>query len=538
MSRHVGLSLPLFSIRSSESWGIGEIGDLPRLTSWLARGGFSRVMVLPLGTLPAGETSPYSATSTLSIDPIYISVRDVRDFTHAGGERALSARARAALAAARDAPAVDYDAVRTAKHEALALAFDAFLRREWRRKTGRAAALAAYAEREHAWLDDYALFQALSSAHGQASWREWPAALRDRDPAALDRARRELADDLLRHQYWQWIAETQWQRGREAARAAGVAVYGDLPFVANLQSPEVWARAGEYLLDVSAGVPPDAFSETGQDWGLPTYRWDAIAASGYAWTFQRGRRMAALYDGLRVDHVIGIYRTYGRPPGGVPFFSPEGEAAQVAQGEAVLRALQQSGLALIAEDLGVVPDFLRPSLARLGIPGCKVIRWERDWHADGQPFVDPATYPPVSAAMTGTHDTEPLPLWWATAPLEERRAMLALPLLAASGLTDPECRWSEALRDRLIELAYRAGSNEVFLPVQDFFGWPGRINTPGTVGPENWRWCLPWFVDRVNDVDDAVERARFGRALAEATGRLPASDYTNPPKSQDVTSEG
>lgn len=521
MSRRVGLSVPLFSLRSTRGWGIGEIADLMPFTAWLAQAGFSRVMLLPLGTVQRGETSPYSATSTVAIDPVYIAIEDVEDFTRAGGVAALSPEARDALAAARAATTVDYESVRWAKGEALRLAFAEFRRREWARRSARAAALVTYIAAERDWLDDYALFQAIATAQADRPWREWPAPVRDREPHALAEVRRELATDILRHQYWQWLAEGQWQRARAAARAVGVAVFGDLPFVANMQSPEVWARADEFMLDVSAGVPPDAFSDTGQDWGLPTYRWEAIRAGGYAWTHQRARRMASLYDGLRVDHVIGIYRTYGRPAVGEPFFNPPDEPSQVAQGEAVLTALQATGVLLIAEDLGVVPDFLRPSLARLGIPGCKVMRWERDWHAPGQPFIDPATFSAESVAMTGTHDTEPLAVWWETSSREERAALVALPFFGQRGLADPDAAWSPVLREAFIELAYRAGSDEVFLPIQDLFGWRDRVNTPGTVGPENWTWVLPWLVDRLADLSAAVERAAAARAFARDTGRLP-----------------
>jgi 4-alpha-glucanotransferase len=522
--RRIGLSVPLFSARSTQSWGIGEIPDLIPLAAWLRDGGFSRLMVLPLGTVQRGETSPYSATSTLSIDPVYVATRDVEDFTRAGGEAALAPETRCALDESRRSRTVAYDLVRRAKYEALDLAFRHFYRQEWQQQTDRARALREYIHRERAWLDDYALFLALADTRGNQSWRDWPAALRDREPEALDAARSELSAEIVRHSYWQWLAEAQWQRSRAEARALGVAIYGDLPFVAHMQSPEVWARASEFMLDVSAGVPPDAFSETGQDWGLPTYRWDAIAASGYSWTFQRGRRMAALYDGLRVDHVIGIYRTYGRPPDGEPFFNPAEEEAQVAQGEAVLRALQASGLELIAEDLGVVPDFLRPSLARLGVPGCKVLRWERDWHAPDQPFLDPTLFPAVSVAMTGTHDTEPLPSWWDDLTGADRLALFSLPVFQERGFTDVEMSWNDGLRDALLETAYRAGSADVFLPIQDLFGWRDRINAPGSVGPHNWTWTMPWPVDAIRGVPEAAERAGAARRLAAAAERLPASD--------------
>jgi 4-alpha-glucanotransferase len=517
--RHAGVNVPLFSLRSAESWGIGEIADLLPMVAWLHDAGCSRLMVLPLGTMPPGITSPYSAISTLSIDPIFISLGRVHDFARAGGTAALSFDAQTALGHARHSATVDHDAVRLAKGEALALAFASFVKDEWEQLTPRAGSLAAYVARERWWLDDYALYLAISASRQETSWRAWPNPLRDRDPRALDDARRQLSREVLYHQYLQWIAEGQWQEARVAAHQQGVALVGDLPFVAGVSSPEIWARVGEFRLDVSAGVPPDAFSPTGQDWGLPMYRWDAIRETGYAWMRQRGRRMAGLYDILRVDHVIGLYRTYGRPVQGEAFFSPSDEPGQIEQGEAVMRALSEGGLSLIAEDLGVVPDFLRPSLARLGMPGCKVMRWERDWHAEGAPYLDPAGYPALSAAMTGTHDTEPLAVWWESLPAADRAAVLAIPSLALRGLA-PEDGWSPAVRDALIELAAESGSDEVVLPIQDIFGWSDRVNAPGTVTPHNWTWCLPWPVEDLQRRPEGQERSGFLRALFERTGRL------------------
>jgi 4-alpha-glucanotransferase len=355
-------------------------------------------------------------------------------------------------------------------------------------------------------------------------WRAWPVALRDREPAALDDLRRQLARDVLRHQYWQWVAETQWQDARAAARALGVEVFGDLPFVANAHSPEVWARPGEFRLDLSVGVPPDAFSDEGQDWGLPAYHWDAIRSTDYAWIAQRAGRMAALYDGIRVDHVIGLFRTYCRPADGDPFFSPGDEPEQRAQGRRVLTRLGESGVRIIAEDLGLVPDFLREVLAELSVPGCRVLRWERRWREPGAPFIDPRTYPVDSAAMTGTHDTETVVTWWDDLSREDRHALLALAASAGAADARPRVDWSPAVRDALLGLMYRAGSRELFLPVQDLFGWPDRINVPGTIGDANWSWALPWPVDTLDVQPEAVERRDALAALARASGRAPATD--------------
>ncbi len=198
------------------------------------------------------------------------------------------------------------------------------------------------------------------------------------------RPRESALDGEIRYRsYLQWIADEQWRAARDAA--GDVVIFGDLPFMVALDSADVWARQGEFRLDVSLGVPPDAFSDTGQDWNLPVYRWDVMERGGFEWLTARARRNADLFDGYRVDHVVGFFRTFFREPGGAFGFTPAEEAAQVALGEHVLRVFLASGATIVAEDLGVVPDFVRAAMTRLGVPGCKVFRWQRHWQQPGHP---------------------------------------------------------------------------------------------------------------------------------------------------------
>jgi len=518
VTRRAGLVLPLFSAPGSSSWGIGEFRDLEALAGWAVSAGFSRLMMLPVGTLPHGMSSPYSAMTSMGIDPIYVALDRVDDFQRAGGPDALSASSRRDLDRARRSSRIQYDAIRRVKREALEAAFQQFLDDEWSALTVRAAALAAYIARERGWLEDYALYAALAHATGRGAWRDWPPGVRDREPGALDEARRHLARDILREQYWQWLAESQWHEARRAAHDRGVTIFGDLPFMVAAESADVWARPGEYRFDVSLGVPPDDFSDTGQDWHLPTYRWDVIAAGGYAWFEERARRMAALFDGYRVDHLVGLYRTYGRPVEGRPFFSPATQADQIRQGERMLGILQASGASIVAEDLGLVPDFVRESLAGLGVPGCKVLRWQRRWKSRGQPFIPPADYPVVSAAMTGTHDTETNAVWWDAAEPADRAALADM-LASIGQAVRAGDAWNADVRDAILRAVYGAGSAELFLPMQDVFGWRDRLNTPGTVGDDNWTWRLPWPVDRLEDAPEAIDRAAFCRRLAADSNR-------------------
>jgi 4-alpha-glucanotransferase len=523
-SRRAGILVPLFSIASSASWGIGEIGDLERLAAWLESAGQRFVQLLPINELPLHERSPYSALSAMAIDPQFISLRAVEDFAEVGGEDALPAHDREHLERIRVAAAIDYDQVRSLKYAALHRAFAHFRDREWQSGTRRASEFRAYTEAEAWWLEDYALYRALKAHHGERSWTVWPEPLRNRQPDALAAARVSLADDILFRKYLQWLAGDQWGAARD--RVNPVSLFGDLPFMVSGDSADVWARQDEFRLDASVGVPPDAFSATGQDWGLPVYRWDVFAARDFDWLRDRARRNAALYDGYRVDHLVGFYRTYFRPfDGGAPQFTPAEQDAQIALGEQVLGVFREPGTEIIAEDLGVVPDFVRESLTRLCVPGYKVFRWERDWHAPGQPFKDPHQYAPVSVATSGTHDTEPMAIWWEAASRDEREAVLQIPAIARRIGDDERQRvidsqgLSNHCLEAFLETLFESGSELLILPIQDVFGWRDRINQPATVGDGNWTWRLPWPSDRLTTEPEAMAVANQLREWSEKHGR-------------------
>jgi 4-alpha-glucanotransferase len=516
MPRQAGILLPLFSLRSPSDWGVGEIPDLVPWARWCAAAGVSVAQVLPVNEASRGQNSPYAALSAFAIDPVYLGLEALEDFAAAGGVEALSGDDRALLDRVRAAPVVRWREVRALKERALALAFDRFVRDEWDRRSERARALDAFVRGEAAWLEDHALFAAIHDAEqGGRAWTDWPAPLRDRDPAALADARARLSRRILFHAWLQWQLEEQWHAARAAANRAGVELAGDLPFMVATDSADVWARRGDFRLDARVGVPPDAFSATGQDWGLPVYRWDVMERDGFAWITERARRMADLYDLYRVDHVVGIYRTYFFPSdGSAPGFIPVGEPAQTRNGERVLELFSR-GARVIAEDLGTVPDFVRASLERKRIPGYRVLRWERQWHDPGQPFRDPAAWPATSVATTGTHDTETLAEWWEGMPDDERRALVALPALAPLAARGA-ARFDDGVRDAILDLVYGSGSDLLLLPFQDAFGLRERVNVPGTVTEENWTYRIPRDLAALHGDGDALARLR---ALAERTGR-------------------
>src|SRR5262245_19651029 len=494
MERRAGILLPLFSLRSARDWGIGDLGDLPGFCRWMAAAGHTVLQLLPIAEMATLETSPYGALSAFALDPLYLDVDALEDFVAAGGASALSHAARADLDAARSAAGLAYARVRHAKGEALAAAFAQFERMEAASGSRRAAAFGAFIEAEAWWLDDYLRFRALLDLHGHQPWTTWEPALRDAAPTALDATHGTTARARRYHAWVQWQLAEQWAATRRAAEALGVQLYGDMPFMVSAQSADVWARRHEFRLDATIGAPPDAFSADGQDWGLPAMRWDVMAGSGHAWWRARCRRAAALFAGVRLDHVCGYYRTYERPIGGKPFFRPEDEARQVALGEQLLAHAREagSGLELVGEDLGSVPDFVRQSLHRVGVPGFRVLRWEQD---HGR-FRDPAGYPELSVATTGTHATSSLASWSDDElEAEERAALASLPAFAARpeycATLTPEVH--DAVRGGL----YTAASRLVVLPFVDVYGGRERINVPSTVQDNNWSYRMPWTVEEL-----------------------------------------
>lgn len=506
-------------MRTRTDWGIGQITDLPKCATWLLRVGHRLLQVLPTHELSPGETSPYGALTAFGLDPIYVDPNAIADLDEQTIESALGDSGRRARDAARASERVDYATVRGLKAKVLRAAFDRFYVHEWLAGTARAKSLGTYIESERQWLDDLALYNVLRESHGGWGWSTWPQDERTRTPETVGRVREEHARRLLEVAYVQWILDEQWRGARSEMRTLGIELMGDLPFVVGIESADVWAHAGQFQMGLSLGAPPDEFSAGGQDWGLPPYDWTAMDADNLGWIRARARRAARLYDRLRLDHVVGYFRQWVRPKdaGSVGRFDPQGTEAQTARGTRVLRAMLEEigndALAVdppraIAEDLGVVPPFVREVLRRLGMPGYRVIPWERD----GRQYRDPRNFPEDSVATWSTHDTAPLDGWWDELADEDRTA------LGRRAGVRPETG-SEERSLLLLEDLYRSRSKLVLVLAQELLGVRDRINTPGTVSSQNWSWRLPLPIEDLDN--DERFRRRFDaiRELAQRSGR-------------------
>ena len=518
-SRVAGVTIPLSSIRTTRDWGVGQITDLPAFARWAAGAGQRLVQILPPYELAPGETSPYGARTAFGIDPIYLTPEEIPELDAAAIDAALGSDGRAELLRLRGLGHVDFAAVRALKGRVFRAAFERFYEREWQPGTARAQGLKAFLVAQP-WATDLATYVALRDHHNQWSWQHWPPEQREHGKEALEEAHKTLARPILEHEYLQWQADEQWQRAKRGVNDLGVEVMGDLPFIVGTESADVWAHASEFRREVSLGAPPDAFSEDGQDWGLPAYNWERMDRTNLAWIRARTRHAATLYDRFRLDHVVGYFRMFVRPPkdpakpGPMPkgWFDPSDEHAQDIRGERVLRIIQtEAGTTrVIGEDLGVIPPFVRRTLTALGIPGYRVLPWEND----AGRFRDPTAYPASSVATWSTHDTAPIVSWWDELPANDRAELASLAGLDEKASRDPDARWLPLLR-----LLFRSASELTLVLPQELLGERSRINTPGTVGGGNWTYRLPRPLEEL-EADPAVSaRMRAVKDVVRESGR-------------------
>jgi 4-alpha-glucanotransferase len=512
MQRIAGVLVPLFSLRTTKDLGRGEIRGLIPMADFALAMGHRMIQVLPIDETARGEASPYSAMSVMAIDPLYISVRGLE-----GIDEADIASAQA-FAGPGDPP--DAVKLKAARMNLLGKSERYFAAEA---SPDERCAFEEFEDRNREWLHDYALFRALKEKFGWSEWETWPDGLNRRESAALKAAARECAHATSTHTYIQFVAHRQWQRVHAELGRRGVIVGGDLSFSPARESAEVWANQEMFDLERTVGSPPDAFSEAGQRWGLPMPDWKQMRADDFALIRMRIRHAREMFDLVRIDHVVGLYRTFGFgiDPVADGAFDPAEEAHQRAQGEEIVRAVKEEAgpMAIIAEDLGLIPPFVRESLLALGVPGYKVMRWEREWSAEEQSFVSPANYPELSVATTGTHDTASMAQWWREADADERREFV-VSLKLAGAIDARRERLDDRAIDAILDSLYAAPSYLTIAPLQDLFGWEARINTPGTVDGINWKWRLPFALDRLDDNPDLMRRMAVLRLIAERTGRI------------------
>jgi 4-alpha-glucanotransferase len=497
MGRASGILLHVTSLPSP--YGIGDLG--PSAYAWvdrLASAGQSWWQALPVGPTGYGN-SPYQPLSSFAGNVLLVSPdRLVVD--------GLVTRSDVSGTSYPEG-AVDYPAVIRFKHALLERAWACFRAGA---SPGLAPAFDRFCKEQAHWLDDYALFRALKLRHGGDHYLNWPASLVRREPAALEKARRELADTIGLARFAQFLLFEQGARLRAYAHARGIHFIGDLPFFVSPDSADVWTHPDVFQLDEHlrprfvAGVPPDYFSPQGQLWGNPVYDWDALRRTGFRWWIDRLGALLAHVDLVRLDHFRGFAAAWHVPAG-----APTAQSGQwlPGPGAELFRTVQEmlGRLPFIAEDLGMITPDVRKLREDLQVPGTKVLQFAFDGSPDN-PFL-PRNYTPDCVVYTGTHDNDTTRGWYEA--LSEREQALVWSALGRSPRAAGEIAWE------LIRVAWSSPAELAMAPLQDVLnlGSEARMNRPGSA-EGNWRW-------QVSEHEFAPAAFERLRALTAESGRLP-----------------
>jgi 4-alpha-glucanotransferase len=401
--------------------------------------------------------------------------------------------------------AVDFEAVIAFKHRLLDRAWSKFSAAP---NPGLQSDFERFCSEQAHWLDDYSLFRALKAHYEGADFLEWPKELVRRDPPALIRARRELADQTNQSRFAQFLLFRQGQRLKDYAHSRGIRLIGDLPFFVSQDSSDVWANPQWFQLDDGmrprfvAGVPPDYFSAKGQLWGNPVYDWESLRQSRYRWCIDRLRALLAHVDVVRLDHFRGFCAAWHVPPE-----APTAETGRWVQGpgadffEAVLQEVGH--LPFIAEDLGLITPDVTALRDHFALPGMRILQFAFDGHPDNPHLPD--NFAPNTVAYTGTHDNPTTRGWFEALPEDLRR--LASHHFRADGRSVERAAWE------MIQLAWSSKAGLAMVPLQDVLnlGPEGRMNIPGTA-KGNWAWrcteemLTPAVFDRLRDLTFASAR--------------------------------
>lgn len=500
LQRASGVLLHLSSLPGPH--GNGDLGREARaFVDFLAAAGQSYWQLLPVHPTGPGN-SPYSGVSAFAGNPLFIDLeRLVED----------GLLPQSALAGALPEAQVDYALAAARRMPLLREAFAAF-----RKRAGHhAARLGAFRRKARAWLPDYALFMALKETLG-GNWTEWDAPLRDRSPAVLTRARKQLATEIAYYEFEQLMFDTQWQALRSYAAERKVRLMGDIPIFLAHESVDVWAHRSSFQLDTKgkpthvSGVPPDYFSETGQLWGTPLYNWAQHKREHYRFWIERLRAQLDRFDWVRLDHFIGFARYWQIPAGAAT--AQDGRWRNGPGRELFQAAARKLGaLPFIAEDLGAVSPEVERLRDELGFPGMRVLQFAFGSDARN-PFL-PHNFVTNTVAYTGTHDNDTTLGWLrerAQVGDERELRMLNAYLGRPGARLEPE-----VLCGGLIRLLFASVAKLVIVPMQDLLGLgsEARMNVPGRA-EGNWSFRL-----QRQGVTEELTRELL--ALTQLYGRTP-----------------
>jgi 4-alpha-glucanotransferase len=451
--------------------GIGDLGEAAyEFIDWLAAAKQTLWQVLPIG--PAGwGNSPYSCTSAFAGNVLMISLERLAERGYLAHDRLESESVPLS--------AVDFEQVSAYKLPLLREAARNFLH-----SAGDAprARFATFCKEYDWWLDDYALFAVLREHFGEKPWNSWPTEIAQRKPDALAQLREELKDLIAVECFLQFAFFEQWRSLRTYCGERGVSIIGDVAIFVSYDSADVWTHPDIFRLnkdlspEVVAGVPPDAFSETGQRWGNPLYNWDALKSRGYDWWIQRMKWATATCDIIRLDHFRGFEACWE-----IPAEDPTAVNGHWTPGPnfELFRALKNElgKLPFIAEDLGYITPEVHALRKKLDVPGMKVMQF--GFGDKGAHIYLPQRFTPDSVVYTGTHDNDTTVGWWNNSASPREKAWAT----QYFGTVEDGIHWA------FIRSAFESVATLAVIPVQDVLGLDSdcRMNIPSKPAG-NWTW--------------------------------------------------
>jgi 4-alpha-glucanotransferase len=464
-------------------FGMGDLGtEAYRFADFLASTGQRLWQILPLGPTGYGN-SPYQCLSVFASNPLFISL-----------ERLVEDKFLEPVDLENiplfPTDKVDYDSVIKFKMPLLKKSFEAF---QMKATSSEREQFELFCHQNTYWLETYSLFMALKEAHGLAAWNTWEEDIRRRKPKSLQRWSKKLDYEIYRHKYQQYQFFKQWSALKKYCNERGIRLIGDMSIFVALDSAEVWSHPEMFHLDTSdkptvvAGVPPDYFSQTGQLWGNPLYRWDVMARDGYTWWIERFRATHALVDIIRLDHFRGFEKYWEVP--GKDTNAMNGRWVP-GPGIELFKSVQKAlgTLPIIAEDLGVITPEVDALRNQLGFPGMRVLQFAfgSDPKADDY---KPHNFLRNCVVYTGTHDNNTTIGWFKDIAIEatnqdwEEKKKERQTVLNYLGTDGHEINWD------FIRLALMSVADTAIIPMQDVLGLgsEARMNFPGTT-KGNWCW--------------------------------------------------
>ena len=478
---HHGINIPLFSIHSKNSCGIGEFLDLKLLIDFCVLTSMNIIQLLPLNDT-GFETSPYNAISSQALNPIYLSLHSL-PFIKSDSflqEELQSFKKYSYL------QKIAYNAVLSAKLD--------FLYKYYQKYFKNFSSLPIYKDFliKNKWVYDYALFKCLKEDYSHKGWFSW----RKEDQEMTHSYKKKLLtkknERINYFIFIQYLSFTQLEEIKRYATKNNILIKGDIPILISPESLDVWQGRRNFNLDYSAGAPPDMFNPEGQAWGFPIYNWHHMEESNYCFWQDRLKTASNLYHLYRIDHIIGFYRIYSIPRNSSALkgqYIPSDPNLAKIQGEKILKKLTSfTDMLPIGEDLGLDVEYIRESLADHAIAGTKIPRWERN-HLGDNSFIHYKDYHQLTLTTVSTHDSETLTQWWKNNPQEARDFSDAMELDYTRFLT-PSLRYKMLYDSHHSNSLFHINLLSEYLALYDDLIWDNpddeRINLPGTILPSNW----------------------------------------------------